>query len=73
VTRVEGETAWIEQPASPGEPARTSRVSLPGMVGVAAGDYVYHHAGLALARVDPEEAALVLAAWDELAALLETV
>jgi hydrogenase maturation factor len=43
------------------------------MVGVAAGDYVYHHAGLALARVDPEEAALVLAAWDELAALLETV
>jgi hydrogenase maturation factor len=72
VTRVEGATAWIEQPAAAGEPACTSRVSLLGVGGIVAGDYIYHHAGLALARIDPEEAALVLAALDELAALLET-
>ena len=71
VTRVEGDTAWIELPASAGEPARTLRVSLLGVGGVVAGDYVYHHAGVALARIDPEEAVLVLAALDELAALLE--
>ena len=72
VTRVEGDTAWIEHPARAGEPSRTSRVSLLGVSGVIAGDYVYHHAGLALARIDPEEAALLLAALDELAALLES-
>jgi hydrogenase maturation factor len=40
--------------------------------GVVAGDYVYHHAGLALARIDPDEAVLMLATLDELAALLES-
>ncbi len=71
VIRVDGESGWIEQAASPGEPARTLRISLLGVDDVKPGDYVFHHAGLALARIEPEEAALILAAWEELDALVE--
>ncbi len=63
VRRVERDVAWIE------DEGRVSPVSLLGVEGVSPGDYVFHHAGLALARVEPEEARAILAAWDELADL----
>ena len=66
VVRVDGETAWID------DEGREHAVSLLGVEGVAVGDYVYHHAGLALQRLEPEEASAVLAAYAELAALWDT-
>ncbi|HET9014609.1 MAG TPA: HypC/HybG/HupF family hydrogenase formation chaperone [Thermomicrobiaceae bacterium] len=63
VLRVDGDVAWIE------DEGRESPVSLLGVEGIVPGDYVFHHAGLALARVDPEEAAAILAAYAELAEL----
>ena len=63
VLRVEAEVAWVE--AGGGERA----VSLLGVEGVAPGDYVLVHAGIALARVGPEEAAAILDLLAELAGL----
>ncbi|HUY98960.1 MAG TPA: HypC/HybG/HupF family hydrogenase formation chaperone [Thermomicrobiaceae bacterium] len=63
VLRIEQNIAWIEAEG------RESPVSLLGIDGVSMGDYVFHHAGLALARVEPEEAAAILAAYDELESL----
>ncbi len=63
VVRVQGELAWVDDSDTP--------VSLLGVDGVAEGDYVFYHAGLALGRVEPEEAELIRQAFDELAALYE--
>ena len=46
-------------------------VSLLAVDGVGVGDYVFHHAGLALARVEPDEAREILEALGELDALWE--
>lgn len=64
VARIAGDVAWVV------EDGREHPVSLLGVEGVAVGDYVYHHAGLALSRLDPEDAELVLAALAELDALM---
>ena len=63
VLRVDQDVAWVE------DGDRESPVSLLGVEAVSAGDYVFHHAGLALARVEPEEAAAILAAYAELESL----
>lgn len=60
VVRVEPDVAWIDQS---GEEVP---VSLLGVGEVAVGDYVYHHAGLALQRLDPATAEEILSALDEL-------
>lgn len=63
VTRVEGDQAWIV--SGSGE----RRIALLGVDHVVAGDYVLVHAGLALRRLDPEDAAALLAAFAEIEAL----
>ncbi len=63
VTRVEGERAWIA--SGSGERA----ISLLGVDNVVAGDYVLAHAGLALTRLDPNDAAAILATFAEIEAL----
>lgn len=63
VLRIDQDVAWIE------DEGRESPVSLLGVEDVSTGDYVFHHAGLALARVEPDEAAAILAAYDELESL----
>lgn len=66
VTRVEGDVAWIID-----EDGAEQQVSLISVPDVAAGDYVYHHAGLALQRLDAAEAEEVIAAYAELDALAD--
>jgi hydrogenase expression/formation protein HypC len=63
VLRVDDEVAWVDT----GDGERV--VSLFGVDGVAPGDYVLVHAGIALARVEPAEAAAIL---DLLAELVGT-
>jgi hydrogenase expression/formation protein HypC len=63
VLRVADEVAWVE--TGGGERV----VSLLGVEGVASGDYVLAHAGIALARVEPEAAAAILDLIAELAGL----
>ena len=63
VVRVDGETAWIA--VKSGERA----VSLLGVEDVVAGDYLLVHAGLALARIEPEEADAILRVLAEIAAI----
>jgi hydrogenase expression/formation protein HypC len=63
VSRVEGEIAWIS------EEDRERRISLLGVEDVAPGDYVLVHAGIALARLQPDEAREILRALDSVAAL----
>lgn len=63
VTGIDGDLAWID---IGGE---EQQVSLLAVEGVRVGDYVYHHAGLALARIDPEDAEDIFAAIAELDAL----
>ncbi len=41
--RIEGDQAWVEKSGAP--------VSLLGIHQVKPGDYIFHHAGLALGRV----------------------
>ncbi|MBI3976751.1 MAG: HypC/HybG/HupF family hydrogenase formation chaperone [Chloroflexi bacterium] len=65
ITRVEGATGWVVQNG------REQPVALIGLDGIAAGDWVYHQAGLALARIEPDEAAAILALLDELDALYQ--
>ncbi len=64
VTRVEGQQAWVQ------DQGQEMSVSLLGLSDVKAGDYVYYHAGLALQRLDPQEAREILEALNELEALL---
>ncbi|MBV8084757.1 MAG: HypC/HybG/HupF family hydrogenase formation chaperone [Chloroflexi bacterium] len=64
VERISGDMAWLEGQAAP--------VLLIGVDGVAVGDYVIHHAGLVLSRLDPAEAQAIAMAFDELDALLTT-
>ena len=63
VVRVDGESAWVE--------GSEASVSLLGVEAVSAGDYILYHAGLALGKVSPEEAAAILDAFRELDALYE--
>ncbi|MCC6792085.1 MAG: HypC/HybG/HupF family hydrogenase formation chaperone [Thermomicrobiales bacterium] len=63
VTRVEGDQAWIA--SGSGE----RRIALLGVDHVVAGDYVLVHASLALRRLDPEDAAALLAVFAEIEAL----
>lgn len=63
VVRVEGDRAWVEGCAA--------GISLFGLDRVAVGDYILHHAGLALSRVEPEEAEAIMEAFRELDALYE--
>lgn len=66
VTRVESDVAWILD-----ENGAEQAVSLISVPDVAAGDYVYHHAGLALQRLDATEAEEVIAAYAEMDALMD--
>jgi hydrogenase maturation factor len=67
VVRVEGEIAWVT-PATD-HTATPTPVLLAGIDDVAVGDCIFHHAGLALSRLEPEEVDLILEVWDELLAL----
>ena len=60
VTGVAREVGWIADGA--GE----RPISLVAVPDVAVGDYIVHHAGLALERVDPAEAAAMLALLAEI-------
>jgi hydrogenase expression/formation protein HypC len=61
VARVEGSIAWIADEA--GERA----ISLVALDDIQPGDYVLYHAGIALSRVELDEAREILALLDELA------
>ena len=63
VVRIDGSRAWVE--------GSGACVSLLGVDGIAVGDYILHHAGLALSRVEPEEAKAIAEAFRELDALYE--
>jgi hydrogenase expression/formation protein HypC len=63
VVRIRGDRAWVE--------GSEASVSLLGVDGIAVGDYILHHAGLALGRVEPEEAEAIVDAFRELEALYE--
>ncbi|HUZ78353.1 MAG TPA: HypC/HybG/HupF family hydrogenase formation chaperone [Chloroflexota bacterium] len=63
VVRIDGDQAWVE--------GSLASVSLLGVDAIAIGDYILHQAGLALGRVEPEEAEAILAAFRELDALYE--
>ena len=56
VVRVEATTAWVEEEVGAG----ALPVSLLAIGPVEPGDYVYHHAGLALETLSAAEAAEVL-------------
>jgi hydrogenase expression/formation protein HypC len=63
VVRIHGDLAWVE--------GSEASISLLGLDGVAIGDYILHHAGLALTRIEPDEAEAIAAAFRELDALYE--
>ncbi len=65
VVRVESNVAWIEQDG------QETPVSLLGLGEVNVGDYVYHHAGLALERLEPDLAQEILSVLDELDSILQ--
>jgi len=58
VVRIDGDRAWLE--------GASANVALFGVENVAVGDYIVHHAGIALARVEPEEAMAILSVFREL-------
>jgi len=60
VLRIEGSVAFIESEG------REQPISLLAVDDVAVGDYVYCQAGLALARLDPDEATQILAILSEI-------
>ena len=62
VVRVEGNVAWVD--ADGGE----RPILLGSLDGVRPGDYLLHHAGLALEQVEPAEAAAILSIFAEMAA-----
>jgi hydrogenase expression/formation protein HypC len=63
IIRIDGAVGWIVDEA--GE----RPISLAAVEGVAVGDYVIQHAGMALERLDESEAMDILAMYEELAAL----
>jgi hydrogenase expression/formation protein HypC len=63
VVRIHGDRAWVE--------GSEASVSLLGVDGIAAGDYILHHAGLALGKIDPDEAAAITEAFRDLETLYE--
>ena len=64
VIRVESDVAWIDQNG------REVPISLLGVGEVNVGEYVYHHAGLALERLEPDMALEILSVLDELDSIL---
>jgi hydrogenase expression/formation protein HypC len=66
VSRIEGDVAWVLPDGGHEFGLLEQPVSLLGVEGVAAGDYILHHAGLALTRIEPEEAETILALLEEL-------
>jgi hydrogenase expression/formation protein HypC len=64
VVRIEGDQAWVQ--------GSQASVSLLAIDDVNVGDYIIYHAGLALARVDPAEAAAIAEAFRELEGLYAT-
>lgn len=63
VIRIESDVAWVEQDR------QELPVSLIGIGTVSVGDYIYHHAGLALERIDADVAKEILSMLDELASM----
>ncbi len=64
VVRVESGVAWIDQEG------QEVPISLIGLGEVNVGDYVYHHAGLGLERLEPEMAKEILSVLEELNSIL---
>jgi len=64
VVRLDGEIAWIEQNG------RDVPISLIGLGEVNVGDYVYHHAGLGLERLEPDLAKEILSVLEEMDSIL---
>ncbi len=64
VVRVATDVAWIEQNG------QEVPVSLIGIGAVNVGDYIYHHAGLGLERLEPEMAQEILSVLEELDSIL---
>jgi hydrogenase expression/formation protein HypC len=64
VVRVESDVAWIDQEG------QEVPISLIGLGEVDVGDYVYHHAGLGLERLEPEMAKEILSVLEELNSIL---
>jgi hydrogenase expression/formation protein HypC len=62
VVRVDNATAWVE-----GNPERS--VSILGVEGVRPGDYLIVHAGIAIQRLEPAEAAAALQLFAEIEGL----
>ncbi len=60
VLRVDGDQAWVAVERS------ERAISTAACPGVQVGDYVYHHAGMAMERLDPTEAEEVLALLAEI-------
>ncbi len=65
VVRVETGVAWIDQGG------QEIPVSLLGIGEVNVGEYVYHHAGLALERLEPDMAMAILSVLDDLESILK--
>ena len=63
VVRIDGTRAWVQ--------GSEASVSLLGVDDIAVGDYIVHHAGLALGKVEPEEAQAIAEAFRELEALYD--
>lgn len=63
VVRVESDVAWIDQHG------QQVPVSLLGVGNVNVGEYVYHHAGLALKRIDADVAKEILSLLDEMGSM----
>jgi hydrogenase expression/formation protein HypC len=62
VSRIDGEIAWV------GEGGRERPISLLGVAGVVPGDYILAHAGIALMRLEPQEAQNILIVLEGLTA-----
>jgi hydrogenase expression/formation protein HypC len=60
VVRVEGAMAWID------DNSVERQISLAVIGAINPGDYVLHHAGLALKRIEPDEAQEILALLQEI-------
>jgi hydrogenase expression/formation protein HypC len=62
--RIEGDVGWVDLAG------QEAAVSLIAVEGVAVGDYLICHAGLALERLDAEQAEALIAALREIENLL---
>ena len=65
VIRIDGNVVWVD------DRGREQAISLFGLDGVSAGDYVYCHAGVALGRLGADEAREILGILVELDSVLE--